>query len=238
MQVGDRPTGGAVRSSAVGWSVLLPDNWFHIPLDESRRRRVAALLRQTFSSLPRDAVFPWRRELEQQINSLTDDALAEGGSDVYLLVDPRYGLPLAATCLASLVPIPLPADVPAELLARTLANRDGDRPLVLLVEGQDCAAIQREESAVIEDDARPAGSASAPAPATLTVTCLDVFIPFPGDASGPSGPSGPSSPSSPSSPGSERMLLLSFRTPVEAVAEPMMMLFEAIAESLRWKWET
>jgi hypothetical protein len=224
MQVGDRPGGGVVRSSAVGWSVLLPDNWFHIPLDETRHRRVATLLRQTFASLPRDAVFPWRRELEQQINSLTDDALAEGGSDVYLLVDPRYGLPLAATCLASLVPIPLPADVPGEVLARTLATRDGDVPLVLLVEGQDCAAIRREESAVIEDDSRPAGS--APAPATLTVTCLDVFIPFPEEASSSAGS------------GSERMVLLSFRTPVEAVAEPMMMLFEAIAESLRWKWET
>jgi hypothetical protein len=90
---------------------------------------------------------------------------------------------------------------------------------VLLVEGRECAAIRRTESAVIEDDDPPTESGPAPAPARLTVTSLDVFIPFPGGD------------------GSARTLLLSFRTPVEAVADPMMMLFEAITESLRWRWE-
>jgi hypothetical protein len=50
----------------------------------------------------------------------------------------------------------------------------------------------------------------------VSVTGLDVFIPFP------------------AGPGEERTLLLSFRTPITAVADQMVMLFEAIAQSLRW----
>lgn len=33
------------------------------------------------------------------------------------------------------------------------------------------------------------------------------------------------------------MLLLSFSTSVEPVADAMVTLFEAMAESLRWRWE-
>jgi hypothetical protein len=218
MPTGDNP-GRPATGTAAGWSLLLPDNWYHLRLDAGRHRRVDAMLRQVFASLPRDTVFPWRRELELQINSLLDDAVADGGSDFYLLVDPRYALPLAASCLATLVPAPLPAGATGGLVARTLADRDGDRPGVLLVDGQECAAIRRTESAVVEDDDAPPGTS---VPATLTVTSLDVFIPVP---AGPDGGSG------------QQTLLLSFRTPVTAVAEPMMMLFEAIAESLRWTWE-
>jgi hypothetical protein len=149
---------------------------------------------------------------------LLDDALANGGSDFYLLVDPRYALPLAATCLATLVPAPLPAGVAGDLVAHTLADRDGDRPGTLLIEGQECATIRRMESAGVQDDA-PQGTYVS---AAVSVTCLDVFIPVPARPDGDR---------------SEQTLLLSFRTPVPAVADPMMMLFEAITQSLRWTWE-
>jgi hypothetical protein len=211
--------GHAGEETTVGWSLLLPSSWYHVHLDARRHRRVEALLRQVLADLPRDTVFPWRRDLQQRINSLLDNALANGGSDFYLLVDPRYALPLAATCLATLVPAPLPAGVAGDVVAHTLADRDGDRPGVLLIGGQECAIVRRVESAVIQDDDAPPGAA---VPAMLSVTCLDVFIPVP---------------ARPDSERSEQTLLLSFRTPVAAVAEPMMMLFEAITQSLRWTWE-
>jgi hypothetical protein len=231
MPAGDRPGTQALQPeqavapeqvgrTAAGWSLLLPDTWHHIPLDPTRHRRVTAMLRDLFAALPRDAIFPWRHELEQQINTLLDEALEAGGSDVYLLVDPRYGLPLAATCLASLIPTRLPTDIPAEILARTLAEHADDRTGVMLVQGQECAAVRRTEPAKTEDAAAPIRNPSEPGtaavPAALTVVCLDVYIPFPGSA---------------------RTLLLTFRTPVAAVADPMVTLFEAITQSLRWTWE-
>ncbi len=195
-----------------GWSLLLPSNWHHIPLGADRHRRVAALLRSQLATLPRDAVFRWRRELEDQINALVDDAVQQGGRDLYLLIDSRYGLPLAASCLASLVNAPLPEGISGEAVANALADRDSDRPGTLLIEGRECAAIRRREPLTIEDDA-----AGAPAsPATLMVTTLDVFAPFPG---------------------TQQTLLLSFRTPVDDLAGPMATLFEAMAQSLRWTRE-
>jgi hypothetical protein len=202
--------------TVAGWSLLIPTNWYHIALDESRHRRVTAMLAPLFASLSRDAVFPARRGLEQQINSLTDSALAEGSSDVYLLVDQRYGLPLAATCLATELPIPLPGDVPGETLARGLADRPDDVPGMILVEGRECPVIRREDQAEFGDDALPDGSTQPQVgAATLTVTCLDVYLPFPDG---------------------RRTLLLSFRTPVTAVADQMVILFQAMAQSLRWRW--
>jgi hypothetical protein len=217
---------GELPDSAAGWSLLLPDNWYHLRLNPGRQRQVHTLLLQLLANLPRDTVFPWRRELEQQVNSFLDDAVADGASDVYLLVDSRYGLPLAATCLASLVPIPMPSGVPAAVVAQTLAGRAADQPGVLMIEGQECAAIRRTESTVIENDGSGAGEF---VPATLPVSGLDVFIPVPSDPVDANHPGGVDD--------RGHTLLLSFRTPVAPVAEPMVTLFEAIAESLRWTWE-
>ena len=77
---------------------------------------------------------------------------------------------------------------------------------VILVDGEPTAAVRRSEAKVFQ--------AALPElePPRLKFTGLDVYAPFP-DRS--------------------QLLLLSFRTPVEPIADSMMILFEAIAGSLR-----
>ncbi|NLT57232.1 MAG: hypothetical protein GXX79_22255 [Actinomycetales bacterium] len=207
-------TAGTRNGRVVGWSLLLPPGWWHVPVDERRNRSLSALLDRVLSSLPRDRIALWRHELTAQLTGFVEQAAERGASDVYLLADLRRGLPLAASCLATILPFAPPDDAPAIALAHALADRDGDEPGVLTVGDRTCARIRRREpgtglpepgTATAEDYAR-----------ALPTTRLEVYLPFPDGG---------------------RMLLLSFSTSVEPVADAMVTLFEAMAESLRWRWE-
>lgn len=207
----------------VGWSMLLAPGWWHVRLDEHRHRSVHALFDRLLASLPRDQVFAARREMEAEINQVADRAQAAGGAELYLLVSPRYGVPLAASCLATVLDFEMPGDVPAEELARLLADRPGDEPGVLEVNGEKCVRIRR---ATVWPDL-PVGEDGEPAlPAEMTLsqaatlmpdTRVEVQVPFPDGG---------------------RTLLLTFSTPLpQVLAEAMVGLFEAMAESVRWRWQ-
>jgi hypothetical protein len=191
-----------------GWSLLLPQTWSRVRLERNREQQVAALVAKAFATVSRDQAVELRRFLDQQLRAKVDQAFEAGGREFYLLTDVRRGLPLAATLVVTVVPEPVPADAPAELLARVLAGAPGSEPAVLTVAGQPVPAVRRSETKKLADVGSGLG------PSRMTFTGLDVYVPFP-DRS--------------------RILLLSFQTPMEPIAAAMTTLFEAIAGSLRWR---
>jgi hypothetical protein len=126
-----------------GWSIMLPSGWWHVALNDRRHHSVQALLNRLFANLPRDRVGPWRRELGEYLDAQVDAAVAQGATDLYLLSDHRYGLPVAASCLATVLPTAPPPGTPAQVLAVTFAHGDGE-PGVVEVDGRLCARVRRQ----------------------------------------------------------------------------------------------
>lgn len=119
-------------------------------------------------------------------------------------------LPIAASCLATAVPVDGATTMPAAELAAALGIRPGDEVGVLDVAGVPAARVRRRE---------PIGEVTVdatdiPWPVELPVTRLDVYVPVPNTS---------------------EMLLLSFSTPMDPIADAMVVLFDAIAGSLQWR---
>lgn len=193
------------KTGPVGWSLMLPPGWWHVPLDERRGQSVTALLDRQLASLPRDRVARLRRELEGELTRMAERAAQNGAVDMYLSVDLMRGLPVAATCLVTVVPTGVGTALPAAELAAMMGDRPDDEVGVLEVAGTPVARVRRREP-VDEADGFSSGD--------LPVTRLQVYIPVPNQA---------------------EMLLLSFSTPIDPIADAMVALFDAIAGSLRWK---
>ncbi|GLY30951.1 hypothetical protein [Kineosporia sp. NBRC 101731] len=193
---------------SAGWSLLLPDSWSRIRLPTDRREQVSALVERAFATVSRDQGPELRRALARELLMLADDAFEGGGHEFYLLTEVRRGLPLAASCLVTVIPETMPADVDAEILARVLANAPGSEPATVTVGDVAVPAVRRSEPKRFRSPQEGA------APFEVTFTGLDVYVPFP-DRS--------------------QILLLTFRTPMEEIASSMTILFEAIAGSLRFR---
>lgn len=189
------------RAGPVGWSLLLPPGWWHIPLDERRGQSVTALLDRRLASLPRDRVATLRRELDGELTRLVERAVANGAVELYLSVDLMRGLPVAASFLVTVVPVG-PGRSAAEL-AGLMGDQPGDEVGVLEVAGAPAARVRRREPVT---DGLPTGE--------LAVTRLQVYVPVPDTT---------------------ELLLLSFSTPMDPIADAMVALFDAIAGSLRWR---
>lgn len=193
------------KAGPAGWSLLLPPGWWHIPLDERRRQSVKALLDRRLASLPRDRVATLRRELDGELTRLVERAVANDAVEMYLNVDLMRGLPVAASCLVTVVPVGLGTALPATEVASLMGDRPGDEVGVLEVAGTLAARVRRREP-VTDTDGLSTGE--------LAVTRLQVYVPVPNTT---------------------EMLLLSFSTPMDPIADAMVTLFDAIAGSLRWK---
>lgn len=191
------------KAGPVGWSLLLPPGWWHIPLDERRGQSVTALLDRRLAALPRDRVATLRRELDGELTRLVERAVANGAVEMYLSVDLMRGLPVAASCLVTIVPVGL--GMPATELAGLMGDQPGDEMGVLEVAGVPAARVRRRE---------PATEADGLSTGELAVTRLQVYVPVPDTT---------------------EMLLLSFSTPMDPIADAMVALFDAIAGSLRWR---
>ncbi len=193
------------KAGPVGWSLLLPPGWWHIPLDERRGQSIQALLDRRLASLPRDRVATLRRELEGELTRLVERAVANDAVEMYLNVDLMRGLPVAASCLVTVVPVNLGTALPARDLASLMGDQPGDEVGVLEVAGAPAARVRRREP-VTDTDGLSTGE--------LAVTRLQVYV---------------------SVPHATEMLLLSFSTPIDPIADAMVALFDAIACSLQWR---
>ncbi len=205
------PSANGVNGKAgpVGWSLLLPPGWWHIPLDERRGQSVTTLLDRRLASLPRDRVATLRRELDGELTRLVERAVANGAVEMYLNVDLMRGLPVAASCLVTVVPTGAAAALPAAELAAMMGERPGDEVGVLEVAGAPAARVRRREPATHAD-----GLVDGLSTGEVAVTRLQVYVPVPNTT---------------------EMLLLSFSTPMDPIADAMVALFDAIAGSLRWR---
>lgn len=204
-------TGPEWVNRPMGWSLLLPPGWWHVPLDARQHQSVKALLDRCLASLPRDRVATLRRELEGELTGLAERAVRNGAVDMYLNVDLKRAQPVAASCLATRIPIGGATTLPAVELAAALGNRPGDEVGVLDVAGMQAARVRRREQV---GEVPVGGGTDVPWPDELPITRLDVYVPVPGR---------------------QEMLLLSFSTPMDPIADAMVALFDAIAGSLRWK---
>jgi hypothetical protein len=204
-----RPTAanGAQRTPR-DFAVLLPPGWVRIKLDGSEPVVLARLVAAKVATVDPAQREEARALLTRTLGSALRDAKAAGGLDVLISVAESHGVPIAASCLITY----LDQDgtkVPLDGLLMDLAARGGQ------VTGTEIAggpAIRHQY-----EIHPPEGSISAARlpedPVATRVTMVDFFLPLPGR------------------PG---LLVLSFSTPVEPLAEALVMLFDAIAESLRW----
>jgi hypothetical protein len=204
--VGDHGDHGDQQAvSPAGWSLMLPPNWWHIPLDDRRRRSVRALLDRQLPTVPRDRIVTLRRELTAEFDRLVERATSNGGTDLYVLVDLMRGLPVAASCVVTVVPLTPGGQLTAGQVADLLGDRPGDEVGLIDVAGSDAARVRRREQ---PHDEAVGGT-------DLAVTRVDVCVPVPGGG---------------------QLLLLSFSTPVDPIADAMVALFDSMAGSLRWRW--
>ncbi len=163
---------------------------------------------KAFATVSRDESASARRSLENDLAGLVDRAHDGGGREFYLLMDVLRGIPLAATLVVTGGSGTGTGRRGARDPGAVLANDPNSEPAVLEVAGENVPAVRRSEAKIMREEIPGLG------PARLTFTGLDVFVPFP-DRS--------------------QILLLTFRTPMEPIAASMMVLFEAVAGSLRWR---
>lgn len=195
---------GAARTPR-DFTVLLPPGWVRIKLDGSEPVVVARLVAAKVATVDPAQREEARALLTRTLGGALRDARAAGGLDVLISVAESHGVPIAASCLVTY----LDRDgekVPLDGLLMDLASRGGQ------VTGTEIAAgpaIRHQY-----DVSPPAGRLpDGQEPVSAKVTMVDYFLPLPGR------------------PG---LLVLSFSTPVEPLAEALVMLFDAIAGSLRW----
>ena len=108
------------------------------------------------------------------------------------------------------MPVTDAAMLPAAELAAVLGTRPDDEVGVLDIAGVQAARVRRREQ--VHEVA--VGHTDVPWHEELPVTRLDVYVPVPGRP---------------------EMLLLSFSTPMDPIADATVTLFDAIAESLCWR---
>jgi hypothetical protein len=187
------------------FAVLLPPGWVRIKLDGSEPVVLASLVAAKVATVDPAQREEARALLTRTLGGALRDATAAGGLDVLISVAESHGVPIAASCLITY----LDKDgdkVPLDGLLMDLAARGGQ---VTGTEIADGPAIRHQYEVSPPEGSLPAGEE----PVATRVTMVDFFLPLPGR------------------PG---LLVLSFSTPVEPLAEALVMLFDAIAESLRW----
>jgi hypothetical protein len=190
------------------FTVLLPPGWVRIKLDGSEPVVLARLVAAKVATVDPAQREEARALLTRTLGGALRDARAAGGFDVLISVAESHGVPIAASCLITYLDQG-GTKVPLDGLLMDLAARGGQ---VTGTEVAGSPAIRHHYEIV-----PPEGSTSAARlpedPVATRVTMVDFFLPLPGR------------------PG---LLVLSFSTPVEPLAEALVMLFDAIAESLRW----
>jgi hypothetical protein len=195
---------GAARTPR-DFTVLLPPGWVRIKLDGSEPVVVARLAAAKVATVDPAQREEARALLTRTLGGALRDARAAGGLDVLISVAESHGVPIAASCLVTYHDRD-GEKVPLDGLLMDLASQGGQ------VTGTEIAggpAIRHQYEISPPAGPRPDGQE----PVSTRVTMVDYFLPLPGR------------------PG---LLVLSFSTPVEPLAEALVMLFDAIAGSLRW----
>lgn len=145
-----------------------------------------------------------KAQARELLHAQARDAREAGGLELYLSVGTLHGVPLSASLLVSAQPLADPSEL-ADVVERR-RRQGADVGQVDLPAGTGLRARWTQASAV------PDSPELDPAQLPVT-TCVDVLVPVPR---------------------APLVLLLSFRTPMEPLAEPLVGLFDAVLTTLRW----
>jgi hypothetical protein len=203
------------------FAVLLPPGWTRIRLDGREIPITAGLVAAKVAGLPPAEREQARQLLTRMLHDTLRRAREAGGTDVLISLAESHGVPIAASCLVTY--LDRGDQVPLDGLLAELGAKGGE---VTAVEIAGSPAIRRRSAIATPIPPRPrrapasgaagngaAGNGTGDQPVSSAVTIVDYFLPVPGR------------------PG---VLALSFATPVEPLADALVLLFDAIAESLRW----
>ena len=134
------------RGLATGYALVLPPGWRQVPVRAETRGVIREIVRDRFRVRPehmsRDALTPYRIALEQQLAAAAARARKQGGTELYLPVEPVHGTLLAASFVVSEGSIGARGDHDASLILSAIsADGDGSAPVAL--DGVRAARIER-----------------------------------------------------------------------------------------------
>lgn len=145
-----------------------------------------------------------KAQAREQLHAQARDAREAGGLELYLSVGTLHGVPLSASLLVSAQQLAQPSELGDVVDQRRRAGADVGQ--VNLPAGTGMRARWTQASDI--------GDAAQVDPAQMPVTtCVDVLLPVPH---------------------APLVLLLSFRTPMEPLADQLVDLFDAVTTTLRW----
>ncbi|MFJ8085070.1 hypothetical protein ACIQ6Y_31185 [Streptomyces sp. NPDC096205] len=198
----------AFASPPADYHLLVPDGWFQISLDPHERdRSIMALADLQFRGI--DNAPHLKQELMRDLQKKAKSAYGIGGTELYLSLLTVGPVPLSSSLLIS---VPAADEWPAcsdpEELAEHLAERSGHgrqgEVEVRTLEAAGRAVRVRRRAA--PDPETQMGN-------TVPTTTVTYYVPIPA---------------------TERWLMLSFSTPVDPLADPMVELFDTVAGTLHW----
>ncbi|GAA1929628.1 hypothetical protein GCM10009837_64120 [Streptomyces durmitorensis] len=202
------------------YNVIVPDGWFQLPLNpEDRDRGIVALADQQFRGV--DNAPHIKKQFMRELQRKAKDAYTIGGTELYISTLTVGQLPLSSSLLIS---IPGPEEWPrisdVHELAEHLASKsdvrseNSDKP--------DQSDETRAELDVVtlavagkavRQRRRESSDPSSQLGNTLPNTLLTYYVPIPATKS---------------------WLLLNFSTPMDALADQLVELFDVVAGTLHW----
>lgn len=201
----DAGTAHAPPWSPHSWRLVLPDSWHRLDLAPNTRRRSARALAEQRVG-PGDEWAPLRASVGESVLRTAEQAYDARAESCWLFTEQAGPLPLAASLTTFLTAAPhLDAQPTVDDLAARIEPGD-DRVQVRRVDLPAGAAVRVASTTT--------GSARDLDGEELTSYVVQFYVPVPG---------------------APRVLVLTFATPVVALAEAMGQLFDAIAASLVWE---
>lgn len=115
-----------VAGTVWDYVLLLPPGWVRLPTGAAEgRRAVAALLDRRLRKLPRDEVATGRRIMERELRAQLGEARVAGASEVYAQVDLIHGMPVSAGLTVSRQQVRVRPEALVSGLGAVLATSEG-----------------------------------------------------------------------------------------------------------------
>lgn len=152
--------------AGTSYRLLLPEQWVRLPVNSVGMRAAARRHLETrFADLPRDSTLALRRRLEDELVGLAETVSGQFAVDILLLSMDIGGLPVSASGLVSLVPIPLSDEEQLERLRQTTSPDADSSEVVDLGSNRMVRVLRHAEPTTA--DGEPVEAAPATTPTVL-----------------------------------------------------------------------
>lgn len=203
-------------TATAGYRMVLPDTWVRLPANPLALRPIARrLLQELWADQSRDVSFPRRRQLEEHLVALGDQAAEGGGRELLVCLEAAGDVPLPASAVISVQPTLLEGEQGLQELAAVSA--DGALSSEVLEVGRQRGVVVVRDTPLDAPPSLPeegtAEQREALTAALRSVRHVDVYLPVPDEPA---------------------MLLLSFSTPLASLFEAYTELFVALAGTVQF----